>query len=60
MKRGTLWDRVNELVTEVGELPGDDSRDKTRFKRIIDEIERQRKRSWSRRISRIIGGCIRT
>ena len=39
LKRGTLWDRVNELVTEVGELPGDESRDKTRFKELLTKLK---------------------
>lgn len=38
LKNGTLWDRVNELVTEVGQLPEDD-RDKTRFKQLLTKLK---------------------
>ncbi|KAK6897389.1 Clathrin light chain [Candida tropicalis] len=36
--RGTLWDRVNELIEDVGELP-DGDRDKTRFKEILTKLK---------------------
>ncbi|RCK58977.1 Clathrin light chain [Candida viswanathii] len=36
--RGTLWDRVNELVQDVGELP-DGDRDKTRFKELLTKLK---------------------
>lgn len=36
--RGTLWDRVNELIQDVGELPNGD-RDKTRFKEILTKLK---------------------
>lgn len=39
LKRGTLWDRVNELVTEIGDVPGDDARDKTRFKGLLSKLK---------------------
>lgn len=35
--RGTLWDRVGELVAEVGELP-EDGRDKSRFKGLLTKL----------------------
>ncbi|KAF3991723.1 hypothetical protein FT663_02596 [Candidozyma haemuli var. vulneris] len=38
LSRGTLWDRVNELVGEVGELP-EDNRDKTRFKGLLNKLK---------------------
>ncbi|KAL7665887.1 Clathrin light chain [[Candida] zeylanoides] len=38
LKRGTLWDRVNELVTEVGETSGGD-RDKSRFKALLTKLQ---------------------
>ncbi|KAL6451953.1 CLC1 Clathrin light chain [Candida maltosa Xu316] len=43
LKRGTLWDRVNELVTEVGEVSVSDAdgshRDKTRFKELLNKLK---------------------
>lgn len=39
LKRGTLWDRVNELVGEIGDVPGDDTRDKTRFKGLLTKLK---------------------
>ncbi|CAN3357643.1 clathrin light chain [Diutina catenulata] len=36
--RGTLWDRVNELVKEVGEVPSE-GRDKTRFKEVLTKLK---------------------
>ena len=39
LKNGTLWDRVNELVEEVGELPDDGNRDKTRFKSLLGKLK---------------------
>ena len=39
LKNGTLWDRVNELVEEVGELPDDGNRDKTRFKKLLGKLK---------------------
>ncbi|CUM65998.1 uncharacterized protein PRCAT00003652001 [Priceomyces carsonii] len=39
LKRGTLWDRVNELVTEVGEVSTSEDRDKTRFKRLLKSLK---------------------
>lgn len=38
LKRGTLWDRVNELVKEAGEGL-DSSRDKTRFKGLLTKLK---------------------
>lgn len=38
LSRGTLWDRVNELVSEVGELP-EDNRDKSRFKGLLNKLK---------------------
>lgn len=38
LKKGTLWDRVNELVDGVGELP-DDGRDKSRFKGLLSKLK---------------------
>lgn len=38
LKNGTLWDRVNELVDGVGELP-DDGRDKSRFKELLSKLK---------------------
>lgn len=37
LKRGTLWDRVNELVGEVGEVGGE--KDKTRFKGLLTKLK---------------------
>ncbi|EGW35106.1 uncharacterized protein SPAPADRAFT_58247 [Spathaspora passalidarum NRRL Y-27907] len=39
LKRGTLWDRVNELVEEVGELPENEDRDKSRFKGLLTKLK---------------------
>lgn len=39
LKNGTLWDRVNELIGEVGELPADETRDKTRFKGLLTKLK---------------------
>lgn len=39
LKRGTLWDRVNELVGEVGEPTADENRDKTRFKGLLTKLK---------------------
>lgn len=39
LTRGTLWDRVNELVSEIGELPDDGARDKTRFKGLLTKLK---------------------
>ncbi|CAK9440995.1 uncharacterized protein LODBEIA_P48640 [Lodderomyces beijingensis] len=44
LKNGTLWDRVNELIDNVGELSKNDSeaessRDKTRFKEILKKLK---------------------
>ncbi|KAK6203469.1 clathrin light chain [Scheffersomyces amazonensis] len=39
LQRGTLWDRVNELVTEVGELPDSESRDKSKFKELLTKLK---------------------
>jgi len=38
LKNGTLWDRVNELVDGVGELP-EDGRDKSRFKQLLSKLK---------------------
>lgn len=38
LKRGTLWDRVGELVAGVGELP-EDERDKSRFKGLLTKLK---------------------
>lgn len=38
LKRGTLWDRVNEIVDEVGEVPNE-ARDKTRFKDLLKKLK---------------------
>ncbi|EEQ36222.1 putative clathrin light chain [Clavispora lusitaniae] len=38
LKRGTLWDRVNELVSEVGEV-SDDGRDKSRFDALLKKLK---------------------
>lgn len=37
LKRGTLWDRVGELVNDVGEVGGD--RDKSRFKGLLKSLK---------------------
>lgn len=37
--QGTLWDRVNELIGEVGEGETDGSRDKTRFKGLLQKLK---------------------
>lgn len=37
LKRGTLWDRVNELVAEVGEVS--EEKDKTRFKSLLGKLK---------------------
>ncbi|KAI3402736.2 clc1 [Candida oxycetoniae] len=45
LKNGTLWDRVNELIDNVGELSKNDvdeatsSRDKTKFKEILKKLK---------------------
>jgi len=39
LKSGTLWDRVNELVDEVGPVPTDETRDKTRFKELLHKLK---------------------
>lgn len=39
LKRGTLWDRVNEIVDEVGEVPTADDRDKGRFKDLLKKLK---------------------
>lgn len=39
LKRGTLWNRVNELVDEVGVIPSDGSRDKSRFKDLLEKLK---------------------
>ncbi|GEQ71181.1 hypothetical protein JCM33374_g4862 [Metschnikowia sp. JCM 33374] len=38
LKRGTLWDRVNELVGEAGE-GSDSGRDKSRFKGLLTKLK---------------------
>ncbi|OBA24168.1 hypothetical protein METBIDRAFT_118879 [Metschnikowia bicuspidata var. bicuspidata NRRL YB-4993] len=38
LKRGTLWDRVNELVEDAGE-GADSSRDKSRFKGLLTKLK---------------------
>lgn len=38
LKNGTLWDRVNQLVDGVGELP-EDGRDKSRFKGLLSKLK---------------------
>lgn len=38
LERGTLWDRVNELVAETGDMP-DSSRDKSRFKSLLTKLK---------------------
>lgn len=38
LKRGTLWDRVGELVSEVGEVP-DDGRDKSKFTALLSKLK---------------------
>lgn len=43
LKNGTLWDRVNELVEEVGELPDESNRDKTRFKNLLSKLKGKEK-----------------
>ncbi|KAK6464149.1 clathrin light chain [Scheffersomyces coipomensis] len=39
LQRGTLWDRVNELVGEVGELPESENRDKSKFKELLTKLK---------------------
>lgn len=39
LKRGTLWDRVNELVDGVGEIPESGDRDKSRFKGLLTKLK---------------------
>lgn len=39
LKRGTLWDRVGELISDVGEVPDDEDRDKTRLKGLLDKLK---------------------
>ncbi|KAI5965773.1 clc1 [Candida pseudojiufengensis] len=39
LKNGTLWDRVNELISKVDNIVIDDSRDKTRFKEILTKLK---------------------
>ncbi|CAI5759460.1 unnamed protein product [Candida verbasci] len=40
LKNGTLWDRVNELIDNVGELPEtDDTRDKSKFKELLKKLK---------------------
>ncbi|ODV78981.1 uncharacterized protein CANTADRAFT_90135 [Suhomyces tanzawaensis NRRL Y-17324] len=43
LKRGTLWDRVNELVTEVGDLPENEDRDKSRFTELLKKLKGKEK-----------------
>lgn len=38
LKRGTLWDRVNEIVDEAGE-GSESSRDKSRFKGLLSKLK---------------------
>lgn len=38
LKHGTLWDRVNELVGEIGEV-ADDKSDKSRFKDLLTKLK---------------------
>lgn len=38
LKRGTLWDRVGELVSEVGEV-ADDGRDKSKFSALLKKLK---------------------
>lgn len=38
LSRGTLWDRVNEIIDEVGELSLD-TRDKSRFKGLLTKLK---------------------
>lgn len=38
LSRGTLWDRVDELVKEVGEVPSE-GRDKSRFKEVLSKLK---------------------
>lgn len=38
LKRGTLWDRVDELISEAGELP-EQNRDKTRFRSLLTKLK---------------------
>lgn len=38
LTRGTLWDRVNEIIDEVGDLDLD-SRDKSRFKGLLTKLK---------------------
>lgn len=39
LKSGTLWDRVHELVDDVGEVPNESNRDKTRFKGLLGKLK---------------------
>ncbi|EGV65542.1 Clathrin light chain [Yamadazyma tenuis] len=39
LTKGTLWDRVNDIVGEVGEVPGDGQRDKSRFKGLLKKLK---------------------
>lgn len=38
LKRGTLWDRVGELVSDVGEV-ADDGRDKSKFAALLNKLK---------------------
>lgn len=39
LKNGTLWDRVGQLIDEVGDLPESEDRDKTRFKGLLKKLK---------------------
>jgi hypothetical protein len=39
LKNGTLWDRVGQLIDEVGDLPENEDRDKTRFKGLLKKLK---------------------
>ncbi|KAK6454864.1 clathrin light chain [Scheffersomyces xylosifermentans] len=39
LKRGTLWDRVGEILTEVGDLPESEDRDKSKFKNLLGKLK---------------------
>lgn len=39
LKRGTLWDRVNEIVDDMGEVSNQSDREKTRFTGLLKKLK---------------------
>lgn len=39
LKRGTFWDRVDELINEAGELPIDEKRDRSRLEGLLAKLK---------------------